>query len=135
MSRSDNLPRDTARALAPFLVPLVTKVALPLAIDSLRRRGRFDTDAFIEQAQEHLGKGMKESGDELKDLGGKYAEKGEEIYGELRKHGADLIEALQEKGTEWYEKARPRRRRRSKLIWILGAAAVVGVGFVILSRD
>lgn len=134
MARS-SLPKDTARALAPFLVPLVTKVALPLAIDSLRRRGRFDTDAFIEQAQEHLGKGIKESGDEFKDLSEKYADKGEEIYGELRKHGADLIEALSEKSSEWMEKARPRRKRRFKLRYVLGALAVVGVGLVILSRD
>jgi hypothetical protein len=135
MARSTNLPRDTARALAPFLVPLVTKVALPLAIDSLRRRGRFDTDAFIEQAQEHLGKGMKESGGELKDLGEKYAEKGEEIYGELRKHGADLLEALSEKSGDWLERARPRRKRRFKLRYVLAGLAVVGVGLVLLSRD
>ena len=136
MARSSSLSGDTARALAPILVPLVTKVVLPLAIDSMRRRGRFDTDAFIEQAQESLGKGMKESGGELKDLGEKYAEKGEEIYGELRKHGADLIEALSEKGGQWFERARPRRRRRSRLLWgLLGAAAVAGIGFVILSRD
>lgn len=134
MARS-SLPRDTARALAPFLVPLVTKVALPLAIDSLRRRGRFDTDAFIEQAQESLGKGMKESGGELKDLGGKYADKGEEIYGELRKHGADLIEALSEKSGDWIERTRPRRKRRFKLRYVLAGLAVLGVGLVILSRD
>ncbi|HEV2064290.1 MAG TPA: hypothetical protein VGS00_07050, partial [Thermoanaerobaculia bacterium] len=71
----------------------------------------------------------------LKDLGPKYAEKGEEIYGELRKHGADLLEALSEKSGEWLESARPRRKRRFKLRYVLGALAVVGVGFVILSRD
>jgi hypothetical protein len=135
MARSSSLSGDTARALAPILVPLVTKVALPLAIDSLRRRGRFDTDAFIDQARESLGKGIKESGGELKDLGEKYADKGEELYGELRKQGADLIEALAEKSGDWFESARPRRRRRSKLLWVLGAAAVVGVGFVLLSRE
>jgi hypothetical protein len=134
MARS-SLPRDTARALAPILVPLVTKIALPLAIDSLRRRGRFDTDAFIEQAQESLGKGMKESGGELKDLGEKYAEKGEEIYGELRKHGADLLEALTEKSGDWLERAHPRRKRRFKLRYVLAGLAVVGVGLVLLSRD
>lgn len=134
MARS-NLPRDTARALAPLLVPLVTKVALPLAIDSLRRRGRFDTDAFIDQAKESLGKGLKESGGELKDLGEKYAEKGEEVYGELRKHGADLLEALAEKSGDWFEGVRPRRKRRFKLRYALGILAIVGVGFVLLSRD
>jgi hypothetical protein len=134
MARS-NLPKDTARALAPVLVPLLTKIALPLAIESLRRSRKFDTDAFVEEAKESLGKGLKESGGELKGLGQKYADKGEEIYGDLRKHGADLLETLAEKSGEWFEGARPRRRRRSKLLWMLGAAAVVGVGFVLLSRD
>jgi hypothetical protein len=134
MARS-NLPKDTARALAPVLVPLLTKVALPLAIESLRRSRKFDTDAFVEEAKESLGKGLKESRGELKDLGEKYAEKSEEIYGELRKQGADLLETLAEKSGEWFESARPKRRRRSKLLWVLGAAAVVGVGFVLLSRD
>lgn len=134
MARS-NLSRDTARALVPVLVPLVTKVALPLAIDSLRRRGRFDTDAFIEGAKESLGKGLKESGGELKDLGEKYADRGEELYSDLRKHGADLLEALTERGGEWLETVRPRRRRRSKLLWVLGAVAVVGVGLALLSRE
>jgi hypothetical protein len=134
MARS-NLPKDTARALAPVLVPLLTKIALPLAIESLRRSRKFDTDAFVEEAKESLGKGLKESRGELKGLGGKYAEKSEEIYGELRKHGADLLETLAEKSGEWLEGARPKRRRRSKVLWLLGAAAVIGVGFVILSRD
>jgi hypothetical protein len=134
MARS-NLSRDCARALVPVLVPLVTKVALPLAIDSLRRRGRFDTDAFIKGAKESLGKGLKESGGEMKDLGEKYAERGEELYGDLRKHGADLLEALTERGGEWLETVRPRRRRRSKLLWVVGAVAVVGVGLALLSRE
>jgi hypothetical protein len=134
MARS-NLPRHTARAVAPVLVPLLTKVALPLAIESLRRGRKFDTDAFVEEAKESLGKGLKESRGEWKDLGEKYAERGEEIYGELRKHGADLLEALSEKTGDWLESARPRRRRRSKVLWLLGAAALVGVGFVVLSRD
>jgi hypothetical protein len=133
MARS-SLPRDTARALAPVLIPLVTKVALPLAIESLRRSRKFDSDAFVEEAKESLGKGLKESRGELKDLGEKYADKGEEIYGELRKHGADLLETLAEKSGEWFEGARP-RRRRFKLRYVLGILAVVGVGFVLLSRD
>jgi hypothetical protein len=133
MARS-SLPRDTARALAPVLIPLVTKVALPLAIESLRRSRKFNSDAFVEEAKESLGKGLKESRSELKDLGEKYADKGEEIYGELRKHGADLLETLAEKSGEWFEGARP-RRRRFKLRYVLGILAVVGVGFVLLSRD
>ena len=133
MARS-SLPRDTARALVPVLIPLLTKVALPLAIESLRRGRKFDSDAFVEEAKESLGKGLKESRGELKDLGEKYADKGEEIYGELRKHGADLLETLAEKSGEWFEGARP-RRRRFKLRYVLGILAVVGVGFALLSRD
>ena len=42
MSRR-SVPRDTAKALVPVLIPLVTKVVLPIAIESLRRR-KFDPD-------------------------------------------------------------------------------------------
>jgi hypothetical protein len=60
-----SLSRTTAEALGPIVVPLVTKVALPIAIESLRRGGRFDTDRFYEEAKESLAKGVKESKPEL----------------------------------------------------------------------
>ena len=60
-----SLSRSTAQALGPIVVPLVTKVALPLAIESLRRGGKFDTDRFYTEAKESLAKGFEKSRPEL----------------------------------------------------------------------
>ena len=58
MSRR-SVPRDTAKALVPVLVPLLTKVVLPIAIESMRRR-KFDPDQYLDEARESLGKGLEE---------------------------------------------------------------------------
>ena len=50
-----SLSRTTAQALGPLVVPLVTKVALPIVIESLRRGGKFDTDRFYAEAKEESG--------------------------------------------------------------------------------
>ncbi len=55
-----NISRDSLRALAPVIVPLVTKVAVPIVLESLKRR-KFDTEGFLEDAKESLGKGLKKS--------------------------------------------------------------------------
>src|SRR5262249_5653324 len=70
------LSRTTAEALGPLVVPLVTKVALPIAIESLRRGGKFDTDRFYEEAKESLAKGVKESKPELEELKEHLSERG-----------------------------------------------------------
>ena len=115
---SKSLSRTTAEALGPLVVPLVTKVALPIAIESLRRGGRFDTDRFYAEAKESL------------------TDRGSELYDDLRKQGAALLETLTEKGSAladgWMERARPRRRRfgLGKALLVL---AVVGVGIVVFA--
>jgi hypothetical protein len=129
-----SLSRTTAEALGPLVVPLVTKVALPIAIESLRRGRRFDTDRFYEEAKESLAKGFRESKGDREDLKEQLAERGSGFYNEARKQGADLLEALSEKGSafaeDWMERARPRRRRFGfgKMLVVLavvGAAAAV----------
>ena len=71
-----SLSRATAEALGPIVVPLVTKVALPIAIESLRRGGRFDTDRFYAEAKESLAKGFQKSKPELEDLKDELSERG-----------------------------------------------------------
>src|SRR5215472_19232071 len=114
MSRK-SLSRTTAEAIGPLVVPLVTKVALPIAIESLRRGGKFDTDRFYAEAKESLAKGFHKSRPELDDLKEQLADRGSELYDDLRKQGAALLETLTEKGSafaeNWMERARPRRRR------------------------
>ena len=133
---SKSLSRTTAEALGPLVVPLVTKVALPIAIESLRRGGKFDTDRFYAEAKESLAKGYQKSRPELDDLKEQLTDRGSELYDDLRKQGAALLETLTERGSSladrWMEHARPRRRRfgLGKALLVL---AVVGVGIAVFA--
>ena len=98
-----SLSRSTAQALGPIVVPLITKVALPIAIESLRRGGKFDTDRFYAEAKESLAKGFKKSRPELEDLKEDLSERGGDLYDEVRKHGAELLETLSERGSSLAE--------------------------------
>jgi hypothetical protein len=133
-----SLSRTAAEALGPIVVPLITKVALPLAIESMRRGGRFDTEKFFEEARASLAKGVKKSRPEMEDLKEGISDRSSDLYDEVRKQGTDLLESLTERGSalaeDWMSRARP-RRRRFRLIHALGLLAVVGVGIAILSRD
>ena len=132
-----SLSRTTAEALGPIVVPLVTKVALPIAIESLRRGGRFDTDRFYEEAKESLAKGVKESKPELEELKERLSERGADVYEEVRKQGAALLESLSEKGSalaeDWMGRVRP-RRRRFRLVHALAILGLVGVAVALLGR-
>jgi hypothetical protein len=132
-----SLSRATAEALGPIVVPLVTKVALPIAIESLRRGGRFDTDRFYEEAKESLAKGVKESKPELEELKERLSERGADVYAEVRKQGAALLESLSEKGSslaeDWMGRVRP-RRRRFRLVHALAILGLVGVGVALVGR-
>jgi hypothetical protein len=131
-----SLSRTTAEALGPIVVPLVTKVALPIAIESLRR-GRFDGDKFFEDAKESIAKGIKKSRSDREELKEQIAERGADLYEDLRKQGADFLEHLAEKGSElaedWMDRARP-RRRSFRLGRVLAVLAVVGIGVAVLTR-
>ena len=136
MSRK-SLSRATAQALGPLVVPLVTKVALPIAIESLRRGGKFDTDRFYNEAKASLAKGFEKSRPELDDLKDQLADKGSDLYGEIRKQGAALLETLTERGSslaeDWAGRVRP-RRRRFRLVHALGILAVIGVGVALVGK-
>ncbi len=137
MSRR-SLSRESVRALAPVLVPLLTKVALPIVIESLRRR-KFDPDEYLQDAKEGLGKGLKKSRADLEDVKEEFVERGQKLYEEARKQGAELLEVLAQKGStlaeDILEGVRPRRRRRFPWKLMLGFAAVAGVGLYLASRD
>ena len=133
-----SLSRTTAEALGPIVVPLVTKVALPLAIESMRRGGKFDTEKFFEEARASLAKGVRKSRPELDDLKDQISDRGSDLYEEVRKQGAELLETLTERGSaladDWMGRVRP-RRRRFRLVHALAILALVGVGVAIVSRD
>ncbi|HYV41936.1 MAG TPA: hypothetical protein VEO02_09135 [Thermoanaerobaculia bacterium] len=136
MSRR-NVPRDTAKALVPVLIPLVTKVVLPIAIESMRRR-KFDPDQYLEEARESLGKGLKKSRAELDDVKDEVIERGQKVYDEARKQGAELLEILANKGAalaeELMDRVQPPRRRGFPFFKVLAVIGLVGVGVALLGR-
>ena len=138
MSRRSSVPRDTARALAPVLIPLVTKVVLPIAIESLRRR-KFDPDEYLADAKESLGKGLKKTRADLDDVKEEVVERGAKLYEEARKQGNELLEVLASKGAEiaqeWMERVSPPPRRRgSRFLKVLAVIGLVGVGLALIGR-
>jgi hypothetical protein len=136
MSRR-SVPRDTAKALVPVLIPLVTKVVLPIAIESMRRR-KFDPDQYLDEARESLGKGLKKSRAELDDVKDEVIERGQKVYDEARKQGAELLEILANKGAalaeELMDRVQPPRRRGFPFFKVLAVIGLVGVGVALLGR-
>lgn len=139
MSRRSSLPRDTAKALAPVLIPLVTKVVLPIAIESLRRR-KFDPDEYLEDAKDSLGKGLKKTRADLGDVKEEVVERGTKLYEEARKQGSELLEVLASKGAEiaeeWMERVSPppKRRRGFPFFKVLAVIGLVGIGVALVGR-
>ena len=133
-----NISRDSLRALAPVIVPLVTKVAVPIVLESLKRR-KFDTEGFLEDAKESLGKGLKKSRLDLDEVKDEVRERGQKIYDEARKQGTELLEVLAQKGAaladDLLEGVRPKPRRRFRLMKVLGIAAVIGVAIYLVNKD
>ena len=137
MARS-SLSRDTAKALAPVLIPLVTKVVLPIAIESMRRR-KFDPEEYLEEAKASLGKGLKKTRSDLDDVKDEVAERGAKLYEEARKQGSELLEVLASKGAEiaeeWMERVSPRPKRRGfPFFKVLAVIGLVGVGVALIGR-
>lgn len=132
-----NISRDSLRALAPVLIPLVTKVAVPIVLESLKRR-KFDTEGFLDDAKDSIGKGLKNHLD-LDDVKDEVRERGQKIYEEARKQGTELLEVLAQKGAafadDFLEGVRPKPRRRFRFVKVLGIAAVIGVGIYLINRD
>ncbi|HKF45304.1 MAG TPA: hypothetical protein VKG01_19585 [Thermoanaerobaculia bacterium] len=140
MARNSNLPRDTAKALAPVLIPLVTKVVLPIAIESMRKR-KFDPDEYLQEATTSLGKGLKKTRADLDDVKDEVAERGAKLYEEARKQGSELLEVLAAKGAEIAEEwmgriapPPPKRRRGSRFLKVVVVLGLVGVGVALLGR-
>lgn len=130
-----SLSRTTAEALGPIVVPLVTKVALPLAIESMRRGGKFNTDKFFAEAKESLSKGIKKSRPEMEDLKEQLADRGSELYDEVRKQGADLLETLADRGSALADEWMGRRpRRRFRFVHAIAILAVVGIAVALVGR-
>ena len=128
---------QSARALAPVVIPLVTKIVLPIAIESLRRR-KFAPDGVLDDAKEALDMNLKKTKSEIEGVKDEAMARGMKIYDEARKQGAELLDSLARKGVEvaqeWMESVERPRKRRFPFGKLLALAAVVGIGIVLINH-
>ncbi len=137
MSRSQ-LSRSTLRALGPVLIPLMTKVAIPIALESLRRR-RLAADDFVDEQKDVLRQNLKKTRTDFEDVKEEAAARGARLYQEARKEGTEFLDILARKGldlaNEWAQSlGEPRVRRRFRWGRVVILAALVGAGLVFVSR-
>jgi hypothetical protein len=137
MARS--LSRSTMRALGPVVIPLVTRIAIPIALESLRKR-TFAADDFVEESEDTLKENIKRTRANLDDVKDEARLRGRKLYGQARQEGTEFLDGLLRKGlglaNEWANSLGepPVKRRRFKLGPIVALAALVGTGLVLASR-
>ena len=134
MARS-RMSAKTMRNLAPVLIPLVTRVAIPMAVRSLK--GKNGAREAFEETREQLGKNLKRTRSDFDDIRDEAIDRGQQLYGEALKHGSELLDMLASKGVdvadEWSKALKP-KRRGFPFGKVLAMAAVVGVGVMVLNR-
>ena len=133
------LSRSTMRALGPMMIPLMTKVAIPIALESLRRR-KVAADDFVDEQKDVLRNNLKRTRGELDDVKQEAIARGSRLYEEARKEGTELLDLIVRRGlqiaNEWAESLGETRVPRRRFRWghALGLAALVAAGLVIVSR-
>ena len=137
MARS--LSRSTMRALGPVVIPLVTRIAIPIALESLRKR-TFAADDFVEDSEDTLKENIKRTRANLDDVKEEARLRGRKLYGQARQEGTEFLDGLLRKGlgiaNEWANSLGepPVKRRRFRFGPIVALAALVGTGLVLVSR-
>jgi hypothetical protein len=137
MARS--LSRSTMRALGPVVIPLVTRIAIPIALESLRKR-TFAADDFVEDSEDTLKENIKRTRANIDDVKEEARLRGRKLYGQARQEGAEFLDGLLRKGlgiaNEWASSLGepPVKRRRFRIGPIVALAALVGTGLVLVSR-
>jgi hypothetical protein len=135
MARS-RLSAKTVRNLAPVLIPLVTRVAVPMALRSLRRKD--GVSGVLDDARERFDKNVKKTRSDFDDVRDEAIDRGKKLYEEALKHGTELLEMITTRGAgaagDWAKMVTKPRRR---FPWgkLLAAAAVIGVGVMVFNRD
>jgi len=138
MSRS-RLSRQTMRALGPVVIPLVTRVAIPIALESLRKR-KFAADDYVGESEDTLKENLKKTRASVDDLKEEAVNRGRRLFGEVRREGMDFADVLLRKGlqvaNEWASSlGEPQvKRRRFRFGPIVALLALVGTGLVLVSR-
>ena len=122
----------TIRSIAPIVVPLVTRVALPIVVESMKK-GKLQADGVLDDLQ----KTAKKSRSDLDDVREEAISRGVKLMDEAKKHGTELLDMLAARGIdvaqEWADALRPKRRRFGwgKALLLL---TVVGIGVYAYNR-
>jgi len=138
MARSQ-LSRSTLRALAPVMIPLVTKVAIPIVLKSLSRR-KLAAEGFADERKDVLRSNLKKTRSDLEDVKEEAVARGTRLYEQARREGTEFLEVLAQRGLEFANEwarslGEPRVRRRRFRSWhALTLAALVAAGLVLVSR-
>jgi hypothetical protein len=132
-----NASAKAIRDIAPVLIPLVTKVVVPMAVRNMKRSRNDAAEAF-DDARGRVEKTLKRSRSDFDDVRDEAVERGKKLYDDALKHGTELLEMLAARGMgvaeEWADTIRP-KKRGFPFGKLLAAAAVVGVGIWFLNRD
>ncbi|HEY6050165.1 MAG TPA: hypothetical protein VIZ58_02885, partial [Thermoanaerobaculia bacterium] len=108
-----NLSTKAIRDFAPVLIPLMTKVVVPMAMRNLQRSKSEVGDAF-DDARGRFEKTVKRSRSDFDDVRDEAVDRGKKLYGEAVKHGTELLEMLAARGVgvaeEWADAIRPKKK-------------------------
>ena len=131
------LSRSTMRALAPVIIPLVTRVALPVVVKKMRQ-GRDEAGEALEDARDTFEKKVKRTRNELDGLKKEAVTRGMKVYDEALTQGKELVDLLASRGLEvaeeWLEGVAKPRRRGFRFRHAVMLVAVVGAGLYFVSR-
>ncbi len=137
MSRS-KISSKTIRDFAPVLIPLVTRVAVPMAVRSIRRRSEGLGDA-LEGVRDHFEKSAKKTRGDFEDVRDEAVDRGRKVYGDALAQGTKLIDEIAAKGIEaaeeWVRAVSKPPRRGFPWTKVFAIGAVVAVGYLVLNRD
>jgi hypothetical protein len=136
---ASRLSRSTLRALGPVVIPLMTRVAIPIALESLRKR-KFAADDYVGESEDTLKENLKRTRSEVDALREEAVNRGRRLYGQARQEGTEFLDVLLRKGlaaaNEWANSLGepPVKRRRFRIGPLVALAALVGTGLVLVSR-
>lgn len=127
------------RALGPVVIPLVTRVAIPIALESLRKR-KFTAGDYVGESEDTLKENIEKTRASVEDVKEEAVARGKKLYEEARREGLEFVDVLLRKGlqvaNEWASSLGepPVKRRRFRFVHVVALAALVGTGLVLVSR-
>ncbi len=134
-----SLSRQTMRALGPVMIPLMTRVAIPIALESLRKR-KLAADDYLGESRDTLRDNLKKSRAEIDNVRDEAIDRGRRLYGDARREGTEFLDVLLNKGlsmaNQWASGLGEPRvpRRRFRFGYVVALAALVGTGLVLVNR-